>query len=72
MMNIAATRIHISEVPDDNTDRIEPQDRFKVIKTTAAKKPNTTRQTTTSTGEAKLSIEMMIGNEPQIKYADNP
>jgi len=72
MMKMAATRIHISEVPDDNTDRIEPQDRLRVIKTTAAKKPNTTRQTTTSTGEAKLSIEMMIGNEPQIKYADNP
>jgi len=72
MMKIAATRIHISEVPDDNTDLIEPQDRLRVIKTTAAKKPKTTRQTTTSTGEAKLSIEMMIGNEPQIKYADNP
>jgi hypothetical protein len=72
MMKMAATRIHISEVPDDNTDRIEPQDRLRVIKTTAAKKPNTTRQTTTSTGDAKDSIEMMIGNEPQIKYADNP
>jgi hypothetical protein len=72
MMNIAATRIHINEVPDDNTDRIEPQDRLRVIKTTAAKKPKTTRQTTTSTGDAKDSIEMMIGNEPQIKYADNP
>ena len=71
-MNIAATRIHINEVPDDNTDRIEPQDRLRVIKTTAAKKPKTTRQTTTSTGDAKDSIEMMIGNEPQIKYADNP
>ena len=71
-MKMAATRIHINEVPDDNTDRIEPQDRLRVIKTTAAKKPNTTRQTTTSTGVAKLSIEMMIGNEPQIKYADNP
>ncbi len=71
-MKMAATRIHISEVPDDNTDRIEPQDRLRVIKTTAAKKPKTTRQTTTSTGVAKLSIEMMIGNEPQIKYADNP
>lgn len=72
MMKIAATRIHIKEDPDDNTDRTEPQERFRVIKTTAAKKPKTTRQTTTSTGEAKLSIEMMIGNEPQIKYADNP
>jgi hypothetical protein len=43
-----------------------------VIKTTAAKKPKTTRQTTTSIAEANESREMMIGNEPQIKYAVNP
>jgi len=72
MMKTAATRIQTSDDLEDNTERTEPQERFTVIKTTAAKKPKTTRQTTTSTGVAKPKAEMMIGNEPQIKYAVNP
>jgi hypothetical protein len=72
MMNTAETRIQTSDDLEASTERTEPQERFTVIKTTAAKKPKTTRQTTTSTGVAKPSEEMIIGNEPQIKYAVNP
>jgi hypothetical protein len=35
----------------------------------AKRNPKITRQTTTSKGEAKLAAAMMIGNEPQIRYA---
>ncbi|MEY2677039.1 MAG: hypothetical protein RIT51_1019 [Actinomycetota bacterium] len=71
-MKTAETKIHTSDDREERTERTEPQERFRVIKTTAAKKPKTTRQTTTSIAEANESREMMIGNEPQIKYAVNP
>ncbi len=71
-MKMEATASQRSSLGARNSSTIFPQPRITVSTRAANRKPNTTRQTTTSNGLANFVALMINGNEPQIRYALTP